>query len=62
MTIKQKLKIKPILAYAVVKGTTKKVGKNYTTEYKLSAYDIFVDKNVLLGKDEKLIKVQIQAI
>ena len=57
-----KINPKSITAYAIVKGTTKKVGKHYKTEYKLSAYDIFVDKNVILGADEKIIKVQIKAL
>lgn len=62
MTIKQKLKISPITAWAIVKEKSVKVGKHYKNEYKLSAYDIFADNHVVVGHDEKLIKVKITAI
>lgn len=59
MTKQQTLKIKPILAYAIVKAVPKKSGKHYTNEYKLNGYDIFVDNHVEVNHDEKLIRVKI---
>ena len=55
-------KIKSITAFAVVKERVIKAGKHYKKEYKLNAYDIFVDKDIEIGKNEKLVKVKIEVI
>lgn len=51
---------KPITAWAIAKQfqIKDKYGR-YKKEYRLSGYDIFVDKDIEVGKDELLVRVVI---